>query len=129
MIHQDRAVGDGDDIVVERAGVNRGLRLLGEHSAAAAPQLMLGGDDVTGLHRLARGEAAGAALGEGGPAIDEDLHPTLAMRGRQTAVVGRALITKRVERHSVVNRKVPVIREDGVQHAAGRLHFKRTMEV
>ena len=88
MREQHALVGDRDDVVVERAGGDRFLRLLGEDRP-------LGIEPVQPRDRLRRLDMLARREGAARHAIDEDLDAGLAMRRRQPHVIGRALVAER----------------------------------
>ena len=77
---------------------------------------------VRGLLALLAALSLGRRLHQAGP-------PPERIQGPRDAIRLLAHRQLRRRRQRVVDDEAAGVREDGAQHAAGRLHFKRTMEV
>ena len=87
VTEKDRSVGDGDDIVVERARGDRDVGLADEQRAVGVKAVQTG-DRLRRLARLSGGKGATRL------AIDEQFEPRRIMARGQAHVIGRAFVTK-----------------------------------
>ena len=126
VVEEHLLVRDGDDVVVEGAGVDGFGRLAGVDGAGVG-EPVLARDGLAGFERLARGKAG---LGFAGlAAVDENLDARRAGVFRHAHVVGCAFVGERVVRQQGgMDGEALLVRHQAAQRAFGLLGFEDAVE-
>ena len=131
MTNEHVAVSDGDDVIVEDAGIDGRGVLLREHGARVI-EAMPPGDRFEGFARLPRRillrNTRWRAVG--GATVDEQFDAGRAGGWREARAICRAFVAElRCGGQRIMHREVALVSKDRAQNTRGRRRFERPVKV